>query len=121
MRRSHLLVICTAVVVLLGALVLASCGGSSTATTAAPAGSSTTAGGATTTAGGATTTAGAAVDAAALYQQNCAGCHKSPPSGSADSIKAAITNGKGSMPSFGGKLTDAQIAALAAWVANGGK
>jgi mono/diheme cytochrome c family protein len=110
MRKRYLWLIAVAVVVLVAALVLAACGSSSTTTTAAPAGPSTTAGG--------------AVDAAALYAQNCAGsgCHQDLPGGSADDIKAAIENGKGSsMPALKDKLTAAQIAALSAWVANGGK
>ena len=116
MRKSHIVMIGVVVGVLLLALVLAACGSSSTTTTAAPASTTTTAGGATTTA------AGGAIDAAALYAQNCSGCHKDLPSGSADDLKAALENGKGSsMPSFKDKLTADQIAALAAWVANGGK
>jgi mono/diheme cytochrome c family protein len=115
MRKQYVWMIAMMVVVLVATLVLASCGSSSTTTTAAPAGPTTTAGSATTT------TAGGAVDAAALYAQECAGCHKDLPGGSADDLKAAIEKGKGSMPGFTDKLTAAQIAALAAWVANGGK
>ncbi len=115
MRRRHLWLITVSVVVLVAVLVLASCGGSSTSTTAAPAGS-------TTTPDGATTTAEVSVDAAALFSQNCAGCHKNVPSGSADRVRSLIEAGNGKkMPAFKDKLTAAQIAALAAWVANGGK
>ncbi len=86
-----------------------------TTTTTAPAGPTTTVGGATTTA------AGPAVDAAALYASDCAGCHKDLPGGSADDVKTVIEKGKESMPGFTDKLTAAQIAALTAWVVNGGK
>jgi mono/diheme cytochrome c family protein len=116
MRRRYLWLVAVTVVVLVAALVLASCGSSSTSTTAATAGPSTTAGGTATTATGGT------VDAAALYAQYCAGCHKNTPGGSADDVKAAIASGKGdSMPAFADKMTAAEIAALATWVANGGK
>ncbi len=114
MSRRYLGLVVVAVAVLVAALVLASCGSSATTTTAAPAGSSTTAGVTTTAAGG-------AVDAAALYAQYCAGCHKDNPSGSADDVKAAIQNGLEGMPAMTDKLTADQIAAVAAWVANGGK
>jgi mono/diheme cytochrome c family protein len=116
MRKRHLCTIAVVVAILLAALILASCGSSSTTTTAAPAGGSST-----TAAGATTTSAGGSIDAAALYAQYCQGCHKTPPSASADAAKAAIENGKGSMPSFTDKMTADQIAALAAWVANGGK
>jgi mono/diheme cytochrome c family protein len=114
MRKRYLWLIAVAVLLLVAALVLVSCGSNSTTTTAAPAGP-------TTTSGGSATTAAGAVDAAALYTQYCAGCHKSTPSGSADDVKTAIQNGKGDMPSLSDKLSAAQIAALATWVANGGK
>lgn len=117
MRKRYLSLIAVAVVMLIAMLVLASCGGSTTSTTAAS-GPVTTAGGATTTAAGGT------VDTAALYTQYCAvaGCHSDLPVGSADDVKAATESGKGSsMPGFKDKLTAAQIAALSAWVANGGK
>jgi len=114
MRKRYLWLVAVTVAVLVAALVLAACGSSSTSTTA-PAGPSTTAGGAVTTA------AGGAVDAAALYAQYCVGCHKDNPGGSADAVKALIEKGKESMPGFADKLTAEQIAALAAWVANGGQ
>jgi mono/diheme cytochrome c family protein len=122
MKKQYLWMIAVVVVVLVATLVLASCGGDSTTTTAAPAGPTTTAAGPATTAGGATTTAaGGTVDAAALYAQYCVGCHKDLPTGSVDDQKAVIEKGKESMPGFADKMTAAQIAALAAWVANGGK
>jgi mono/diheme cytochrome c family protein len=99
------------------ALFALACGSSTTATTAAV---STTAG-VGTTAGVATTTAGGATDAAALFAANCAGCHNNVPNASAASAKAVIESGKGSMPSFTGKLTADQIQAIATYVGNGGK
>lgn len=62
-----------------------------------------------------------------VYDKNCAKCHGKTAEGrhfggpslvttklSADETKAIITNGKGRMPKYAGKLTDEQIAALAA-------
>jgi len=67
-----------------------------------------------------------------LYKAKCAGCHgpdgsksvmgSKPLNGadvqgmSAADIAAAISNGKGKMPAYKGKLTDAQINDLAAYV-----
>lgn len=90
------------------AVSVISCGSSTTTTTGA---SSTTAGPSTT----------GAIDAAALFAANCQGCHSNLPSGSAGVVKTTIQNGKGSMPSFTGKLTADQITALANYVASGGK
>jgi mono/diheme cytochrome c family protein len=111
MRRKHQLIGgALLVVLLLTALVAVSCGGSDTTTTA-PAANTTVSSGST----------GAAVDAAALYAENCAGCHKNVPGGKADAVQKTIESGKESMPSFTDKLSAEQIAALAAWVAAGGK
>jgi cytochrome c6 len=62
-----------------------------------------------------------------IYDKNCAKCHGKTAEGrhfggpslvtsklSADETKAIITNGKGRMPKYAGKLTDEQITALAA-------
>ena len=117
MRKRHLWLIAVVVLVVVATLFLAACGSSSTTTTAAPA----TTAGPTTTAVGTATTAGGTVDAAALYAQYCAGCHKSVPSTSADTAKSSIQSGKESMPSFTDKMTADQITALATWVGNGGK
>ena len=70
--------------------------------------------------------------AADVYKAKCAGCHGadgsksamgSKPLNSADvqgmsaaDLAAAIANGKGKMPAYKGKLTDAQISDLAAYV-----
>jgi mono/diheme cytochrome c family protein len=119
-----------AVLVLALAVAVASCGGSTTttggpATTAAPATTnapSTTASSQTdTTAAATSTTASAAIDPAALYAQNCSSCHSSVPGTSAAQATRIINSGRETMPSFTDKLTVDEIAALAAWVANGGK
>ncbi len=74
----------------------------------------------------------AAADAAADYKAKCAMCHGpdgskttmgSKPLGGADvqgmsdaDLNAAITNGKGKMPPYKGKLTDAQISDLVKYI-----
>jgi len=74
----------------------------------------------------------AAADAAADYKAKCAMCHGAdgmgkPPMGtnltapdvqkmSDADLAAAITNGKGKMPAYKGKLTDAQISDLAKYI-----
>jgi mono/diheme cytochrome c family protein len=70
--------------------------------------------------------------AADIYKAKCAGCHGadgskammgSKPLNGADvqgmsdaDITAEIANGKGKMPAYKGKLTDAQIADLTAYI-----
>jgi len=70
--------------------------------------------------------------AADVYKAKCAACHGadgskatmgSKPLGGADvqgmsdaDLSAAITNGKGKMPAYKGKLTDAQISDLVAYI-----
>jgi mono/diheme cytochrome c family protein len=70
--------------------------------------------------------------AADVYKAKCAGCHGAdgsksimgakPLNGpdvqkmSAAEIATAITDGKGKMPAYKGKLTDAQITDLAAYI-----
>jgi mono/diheme cytochrome c family protein len=66
-------------------------------------------------------------DAAALYADNCAGCHAADGSGgrgpdlrdedNVQGIAEQIREGGDSMPAFAGELTDAQIDELAAYVA----
>ena len=97
----------------------------------------TTTGGQTTT-GGKTTTGGAAAggaEAKALFTANCSPCHTLSAAGSSGTvgpnldqstkdlaaIEQQITNGGGGMPPFKGTLTDAQIKALAKWVADNRK
>ncbi len=123
MRKRYLIVagLIVALVIIL-ALVVASCGGGGTTTTSAAA--TTTSAAPTTTAGGVTTTAGGGIDAAALFASDCglSGCHSSVPTATADKAKTAIESGVGSsMPAFKDKLSADQIAALAAYVAAGGK
>ncbi|TMV49002.1 cytochrome c [Paenibacillus mesophilus] len=105
---------------LLLALSLTACG----KTTKTPEGG--TAGGGTTPGGGGTAT----VDASAIAKQNCTSCHGGNLEGagapklqtigakySKDQIAGIIANGKGAMPSFKGRLSDADINGLADWLA----
>jgi len=103
--------------VLIAVLSLAACGGTTASTTERPV---TTAAGSATTAGVATTAAGT-IDAAVLYAEDCASCHTDVPGGNLDQVRAIIETGKETMPGFKDKLSAEQIAALAAWVAAGGK
>jgi mono/diheme cytochrome c family protein len=81
---------------------------------------------------GGTTTAGA--DGAAIYSANCAGCHGATGGGAvgpalgggavveslpdeADQIQV-ITDGRGGMPSFGGRLSEAEIQAVTDYTRN---
>jgi mono/diheme cytochrome c family protein len=106
------------------AVYVAKCSGNPhcgvTATKAAPA---------TTTSGG--TTTGAAPDGKALFVANCASCHTLKDAGTngtvgpdLDALKPSesrvarqVTNGGGVMPAFKGKLTTAEIQAIAKYVA----
>jgi cytochrome c6 len=75
----------------------------------------------------------AAAQAADTYKAKCAACHGADGSGkaamgtkdlgSADiqkmsdaDLTAAITNGKGKMPAYKGKMTDAQITELVSYI-----
>ena len=68
----------------------------------------------------------AADDPAALFTDNCAGCHGADGSGgngpdlrgedNVDGIAEQVREGGGGMPAFSGELTDAQIQALAEYV-----
>lgn len=64
-----------------------------------------------------------------IYKQNCSGCHGQSFEGGAgptlkgvsghltvDQIKETITNGRGIMPPFGGKIPDDKIAELATFI-----
>ena len=78
-----------------------------------------------------------AQDGAALYKSKCAMCHGADGSGSTSmgksmglkplgspdvqkmsdaDLTALITNGKGKMPAYKGKLTDAQISDVVAYI-----
>ena len=109
-------------------------------TTAAPettvAGGDTTAEGAGTTAGEADTTAAAetttasAVDGEALYNDECASCHGDDGGGGLgpslqnleesfpdqSEVVAIVTDGTGSMPSFGDDLSAEEIDAIVAYI-----
>jgi mono/diheme cytochrome c family protein len=93
----------------------------STATTTAPA---------TTTA--ATTTQQAAADGKAVFTANCASCHTLSVAGasgqvgpnldtlkpSESAVSSQVEKGGGAMPAFAGQLSDAEIKAVAAYVAS---
>lgn len=113
MDKRHLMLtgVVLAICVVFLALVLASCNSSSATTTAAPTSSSPSV----------SQTTGGAIDAAALYSQNCSGCHKNVPGASAAQVQSVMESGKGSMPSFTDKLTADEFSALVAYVAAGGK
>ena len=96
----------------------------------------TTTGGATapTTTGGATAPAGDAAAGKAVFTANCGACHTLKDAGTAGTVGpnldqstkakdaaavvAQVTNGRGLMPAFKGKLSDADIANVAAYVAS---
>ena len=75
---------------------------------------------------------GGAVDGAAVFSQNCSSCHTLAATKAhgtvgpnLDQLKPSepvvqrqVTNGGGGMPAFGGRLTKAQIAAVAKYVAS---
>ena len=115
---------------LLLAFSLAACGKTTPpATTGTPAatGTPTATGTPAATSSGATTK----VDAQAVFKQSCVSCHgvnlegavgpnlqKEGSKRSKDELATNITNGKGAMPSFTGKLTDDEISSLAVWLAD---
>jgi mono/diheme cytochrome c family protein len=109
MSRRHmaLIALVSAMVVLVAALAVVSCGGS---------GAATTTGTPATTAVSADATGGAA-----LYAANCARCHESVPSESADQVAAIVESGKEDMPAFKDTLTREEIAAIVSFVTTGGQ
>ena len=74
----------------------------------------------------------AAPDGKTLFTDRCGSCHTLSAAGTsgevgpnldevdldAAEIEAVVRDGRGAMPSFGGELTDAEIAAVAAFVAS---
>ena len=89
----------------------------------------------TETTTGETDTTGGAVDGAAVFASaGCGSCHTFTPAGSSgsvgpnlddislsvDAIEEQVRNGGGAMPPFEGDLSDAEIAAVAEYVASGG-
>ena len=106
------------------ALVLAACGGSgnqSSASTAAPAQT-----------GGSTESAAVSDVGAKLFASNCAQCHTLSSAGASGQVgpnldalapdearvKAQVTNGGNGMPAFADVLSEAEIDAVAAYVAD---
>ncbi|MFD0698821.1 c-type cytochrome [Paenibacillus sp. GCM10027628] len=115
---------------LLLAISLTACGKSNTTPSPSPttsaAASPATSPSATTSGGGAAT-----VDAQSVFKANCMACHGASLEGSVgpnlqkvggklskDQIVTTITNGRGAMPSFKGKLSDSEVGSLAAWLAD---
>ncbi len=86
-------------------------------------------GGAATTGGGGS--AGDPVAGKAVFTENCGSCHTLADAGTTGSVgpdldelapdeatvNAQVTNGGGSMPAFGGTLSEQQIADVSAYVA----
>lgn len=140
--RSKTGLLAVVVVAVLALVGIAGCGGNDTpATTGTAPGTDTgvtetTAGtetttGATTGPGGTGTTG--SVDAKQVFTANCSSCHGAQGDGGPvnvnlqqrgptlpeSRIEAQIRNGGGGMPSFQGRLSDAEIAALTAYVKAG--
>ncbi|HMK12177.1 MAG TPA: cytochrome c [Acidimicrobiales bacterium] len=104
-------------------------GGSASAATTVPSTGTTAPGGAANTGAAGTTAAASTVNGQALYEDNCATCHgKTGGGGIGPSLKgiqkslpnaadeeAIVKNGQGSMPGFGGSLSDEEIAAIVAY------
>lgn len=113
---------------LLLASSLAACGKSETKPEAS---SSATASPAVSASPSATTGGTTKVEATAVFKANCVSCHGVNLEGavgpnlqkvgsklSKDQVAATVTNGKGAMPSFKGKLNDDEISSLATWLAD---
>jgi outer membrane protein assembly factor BamB len=92
--------------------------------------------GSATTTGGTTTSAGGAVNGETVFTSNCGGCHTLGAAGTtgtvgpnlddlkpdAATVEQQVRNGGAGMPAFQGRLSDAQITAVATYVAeNAGK
>jgi mono/diheme cytochrome c family protein len=111
------------------ALVLAACGGDDNGGGASSSSSSASTSTSTSTAGG---TENASAEGKTVFTQNCKGCHTLKDAGATGSVgpnlddlkppKATVVrqvnNGGGPMPAFKGKLSDAQIDAVATYVSS---
>jgi mono/diheme cytochrome c family protein len=100
-------------------------------TTGAATTDATTTGGQTTTGGTTTGATAGAAEAKSLFTANCAACHTFAAAGAsgtvgpnldqstldAAAIEQQIRRGGGGMPPFEGTLSEAQIKALAQWIA----
>ncbi|MBP1966933.1 c-type cytochrome [Paenibacillus aceris] len=114
------------VLTLLLAGSLAACGKSQTTPQTSTNPSASTSPAATQSSGGATK-----ADAQTVFKANCVSCHGVNLEGavgpnlqkvgsklSKDQVSTTITNGKGAMPSFKGKLSDDEVSSLATWLAD---
>ncbi len=92
--------------------------------------------GSATTTGGATTSTGGSADGKNVFTSNCGGCHVLGAAGTTGTVgpnldelkpdegtvEQQVRNGGGGMPAFQGRLSDAEIMAVAKYVAeNAGK
>ena len=92
--------------------------------------------GSATTTGGTTTSGGGSTDGKAVFTSNCGGCHVLGAAGTTGTVgpnldelkpdegtvEQQVRNGGGGMPAFEGRLSDAEIMAVAKYVAeNAGK
>jgi cytochrome c551 len=107
-------------------------GGTTTTSTTVPSTTTTTTGSTTTTSTtvpSTTTTTVAPPDGAAIYQANCAACHGAEGQGgvgpslqgigevhTVQELAEVITNGRGAMPAWQGRLTPEEINAVATYV-----
>jgi mono/diheme cytochrome c family protein len=74
---------------------------------------------------------GGATDGKAVFSENCGSCHTLQAAGTSGQvgprldgtslsdgeIQSIVREGRGSMPAFGGRLSDAEVASVAAFVA----
>lgn len=116
-------VACSVFLMLVSVLAVAACSGGGNS------GSSNSASAAATTAAA---TSGAAIDGSALYSANCASCHKADGSGGAPfpalahdarvtakdptALIGEVEKGKGIMPGYRAKLSNAEIAGLLTYI-----
>lgn len=112
------------------ALAVAACGGNNTTPTPSAPPAETPAPPADNTGGEAAGGAETTVDATAVYEANCMGCHATDLSGqgnfpalqtvgatmSKEEIAAKISAGGNGMPAFQGRLSDEEIDALSQWL-----